>query len=286
MEYQINFHQTFAPETEAIAHLMQLASVNNEYLTKEEISSLTTIPTGKSSGKVVPNILYAQAMGLISTIKESTKYSLTLTDLGKEILKEDPFLTEELTLWLCHYKLASFSSPAVMWSTIFSAVGVNKSRVLTMDNIETLLTQKLGLKKEIISIRNEKKGNKNPITPFKTGYITEKAFGPLNIINDTGTEIEFSSHKVSRAYKYLYAYLLLSQWEEILPSRTDITFDDLINTLGYGFPFMWNDSNVMEVLEMLEEESIIVLNRQLFPITIIKQLSSSSVLHKIYSFLI
>jgi len=286
MEYPINFHQTYSLETEAIAHLMQLASINNEYLTKEEISALTTIPTGKNSGKVIPNILYAQAMRLISIDKDGTKYSLSLTNLGEIVIKEDPYLTEELTLWICHYKLTSKSSPAVLWSTIFTELGINNSRTLHMDYIEKLLNRKLQLKKEISSIRNQKKGKKSPLTPFKTSYIAEKAFGPLNIMNDTGAELEFVAHKISRSFKYLYAYLLLSEWEEVLPSRTDITFEDLIKLLGYGYPFVWDESNVREILDILQEEGLIVLNMQLFPITIIKQVSSSSVLNKIYSFLI
>lgn len=49
--------------------IMELAK-DNYSGSKEEISEKTGIPTGKTSGKVVPHILYAQYMGL-------TTYTLT-----------------------------------------------------------------------------------------------------------------------------------------------------------------------------------------------------------------
>ena len=57
-----NFHQTFQPEPEYISSILNLAR-DEEVLTVKEISTVTGIPTGESSGKVEPKILYASSGG-------------------------------------------------------------------------------------------------------------------------------------------------------------------------------------------------------------------------------
>lgn len=88
---QINFHKTFAPQDSYLTAIMELAS-QGFVGTKEEISEITGIPTGKTSGKVVPHILYAQYMGLTSHTLANSKYSLSLTELGKLVLENDKYL--------------------------------------------------------------------------------------------------------------------------------------------------------------------------------------------------
>ncbi len=62
----LNFHETFAPEREHLGRLLRLAD-HMPFLTKEEVFAETGIPTGASSGKVVPHIKYAEYMGLVKT---------------------------------------------------------------------------------------------------------------------------------------------------------------------------------------------------------------------------
>lgn len=59
----VNFHKTFSPQDSYITKILELAK-ENFIGSKEEISEETGIPTGKTSGKVVPHILYTQYMGL------------------------------------------------------------------------------------------------------------------------------------------------------------------------------------------------------------------------------
>ncbi|MGI6543516.1 MAG: hypothetical protein ACOX44_10730 [Limnochordia bacterium] len=58
----LTFHETFPPEREHIGQLLLLADTMN-YMNKEDISRVTGIPTGKSSGKVSPHIIYASIYG-------------------------------------------------------------------------------------------------------------------------------------------------------------------------------------------------------------------------------
>ena len=62
----LNFHQTFKPEAQYISSILSVADDETPYDIKD-ISNLTGIPSGKSSGKVEPHILYSYYMGLIDS---------------------------------------------------------------------------------------------------------------------------------------------------------------------------------------------------------------------------
>lgn len=274
MNFPLSFHQTFAPEKEATAQLVQFAfNYSDKYFTKEEISSLTTIPTGEKSGKVIPHIYYANSMGLIEFEKDNSKFKISLTPLGELVSKEDPYLIETLTHLLCHYNLASLDSKALLWSFIFNQLIKNQGLLIKNDSIKKAVN------------RNFKVSSVN-ITPFRTCYIEERCLGNLNLLEIGIDEFIFKEHKIDRTLRYLYGYLLLTKWESLMPDQSEITYNILINGLGFGGPFIWDDNNLNEVLDILQEERIIVINRQLFPVTYIKQVTSESLLNKIYSLLI
>jgi Protein of unknown function (DUF4007) len=273
MMYSLNFHQSFAPEKEAIAQIVQFASKYKGFYSKEDISVMTSIPTGEKSGKVIPHIFYSEAMDLVNVQKLESNYSLTLTSLGEVVCIEDPYLIEDLTQWLCHYNLAYKNSPAQMWSFIFNSILTSNGCELS----NSLLTNAISRNFDV---------NKINLTPFRSSYITEKSFGNIKILDIKDDKYIFKRHEIERSFKFLYAYLLISCWEKEMPNQSEITFDNLIVDLGFSNPFIWNENTIMEVLEILQEERVIVINRQLSPITLIKQVSTDVVLSKMYSLLI
>ena len=93
----LNFHQTFRPEKQYIAAILELAE-DATVRTVKEISALTGIPNGERSGKVEPHIIYATYMGLITYEKKDGGYSLSRTPLGETVYVEDPGLQENLTV--------------------------------------------------------------------------------------------------------------------------------------------------------------------------------------------
>ncbi|MCJ8343045.1 MAG: hypothetical protein MJH09_09410, partial [Cetobacterium sp.] len=93
----LNFHQALSFSKDYLAKILKISD-GSSFLTKEEISEITGIPTGKSSGKVVPHIYYGLYMGLITFSYENKRYNLNRTSLGNLILKEDSYLTENLTI--------------------------------------------------------------------------------------------------------------------------------------------------------------------------------------------
>ena len=117
----LNFHQTFKPEKQYIAAILDIAG-DPDFRTIKEISMMTGIPTGESSGKVEPHIIYADYMGLINYEKKDGKYCLTRSFLGETVYMEDPGLQEKLTKLLCHAMIVRRENGAKLWSAIFRNV--------------------------------------------------------------------------------------------------------------------------------------------------------------------
>jgi hypothetical protein len=271
MSYSLNFHQSFPPEREAIAQLLNLSKRETDFLTKEEISQLTTIPTGGSSGKVVPNISYANIMGLINIEKKGKSFKLFPTLLGETINDEDSFFLESITLWACHYNLVSKSSKALVWSFVFNEV-----------------VQQLGTKIErdvLSNIVNKRFESEVNLSPFRSTFL-KGSFAPLGILNEEDNHYVFTPHKIEPSYKYLYAYQLLNSWETLMEDRTEITINDVRDKLFFGSPYLWGDRDILNILELLQDDRIVMINRQLSPLTIVRQESSRSLLSQIYSLLI
>lgn len=270
--YHLNFHQTFAPETESISRILSLANCDLGFLTKEEISAQTTIPTGKSSGKVEPHIYYAAAMNLITFTKDSGKYKLELTDIGRVVLLEDPYLIENLTILLLHTLLVDKYSPATLWSFLFNEFFPQVLKSFNSSQIQSIVTRKF-------------ESNVN-LSPFRTCYTSDLSFGSLRLLRIENQVYFLNPHKLKKEFLYVYSFVLLNKWENILSAQTEITIDEAINTLNFGKAYLWDETQIRDALDLMQDEGLIKINGQLSPITIIKNQNSEHCLINLYSLLI
>ena len=155
----LEFHETFQPELPYIAKVLKLASENYSG-TKFEISDCTGIPTGKQKGKVEPHIRYAKCMGLIDYSIENGVYSLQLTSLGEEVFVQDPYLHEDLSLWLCHYGLTKKNSLAPQWEYLAHSAHpgfgarISQERMFTLAGTWCDVSQDNMLKKVFRVVKN------------------------------------------------------------------------------------------------------------------------------------
>ena len=264
----INFHQTFRPEKQYITAILEIAE-GSGYMSVKDISLQTGIPSGKSSGKVEPHILYASFMGLIYYDKKEAEYSLKRTELGEEVYREDPGLQEELTILLCHCMMQRNQAGASLWATTFRSV---------------LPRYRMGISKDMLikELSREIEGNvtvKN-IAPLFGSY--DSFFDILGIITDENDTIMVSSMPYNREYVYLYALVLLEYWKEAFPNQDEITSVQF-EELHYGNVFGWDTQEEYEVLEHLSDKGIVRLNRQLMPYTILKMVESEDLISRLYS---
>lgn len=272
--HNLNFHQTFAPEREHLSRLIRLAEDDMQPMTKEEIFKKVGIPTGKKSGKVEPHIAYAVHMGLVESNPIEKKYKLTRTDLGEIVYENDPHLIEPLTLLVCHYNLSSSHSGATLWQYIFQKVVAGLGREFHQETLTNAASVEFS-------------GLQIKLSPFRSCYTTDKSFGSLNLLSVSPEKIwQFNSISYQSDFRYLYAYTLLRTWENTLPARKEITSDEIIETLRWNAPYVWNDKETLSILEGLSDLTLISLNKQLSPITIIRRTTSHHVLEKMYSSLL
>lgn len=269
----LNFHETFSPDFDYIAKILEIAD-NYEELTKEDISQLTGIPTGDSTGKVIPHIIYSQFMGIIDANREGKNFSLKTTSLGQKIKEEDPYFLENISKLICNYFLTS-NTGAVMWNRIFRKMPINYGN---------------NIKENIVIKELEEEFNiKINLSAFRSCYKLSKSFSTLNLMDVNSLSegiIKFNKHIYEEENIYVYAYTLVKELEDIDLNRKEFSIDEIVENIGWNYGFCWNEQDAMEILDIFNENNIIKLNRQLNPITVVINKSSEELLEDLYSLLI
>lgn len=264
----LNFHETFKPEKQYIAAILEIAD-NSDFYSVKDISLKTGIPSGSSSGKVEPHIVYANYMGLIEYEKKDSCYKLSKTKLGKLVYDEDPGLQEELTIELCHGMILREIKGAPLWSSIFKKI---------------FPRYRDGIKKDLLlrelNVVFEGKANTKNIAPFFGSF--ESFFNTLNVLTINSDFIKLLSAPFNKEFLYMYAYILIEYWEEIFPNQNEITSNQL-DELVFGKVFGWDTRSEYGILEHLSDKGIIRLNRQLVPYTILKLIGKDDILNLLYS---
>ena len=271
----LNFHESFNPDFEYISKIVQIAD-NCEGLTKEEISELTGIPTGASSGKVEPHINYAKFMNLIEFKKESSRYYIYSTSLGKVIENEDLYYLENLSKLICNYFLTSKIYGAQMWYEIIRCMSDKYGSEIKESIILKDLSEKFNIKINM--------------TPFRSCYKNEKSLASLNLINieevNNNNFVIFNKNNYDEANIYVYAYTLIKDLEGLDINRKEFSIDEIFEDIAWQRGFCWDEDISMIILEKLNDLNIITLNRQLNPITVIINTKSEDIVNEIYSLLI
>lgn len=262
LDFGINFHQTFPPTPAYIGRILSIAK--GEKMSPREISDLTGIPQGESSGKVVPHLKYAAYMGLI----EPDTTSPRITDLGQIILDEDHSCGEELTQWLLHCNLCS-NNGAPMWHFFI--------RELLQNNHD-------GVSKDYLSSQMQIRFGTSKYTPVITTY---NELSSINYLHDEKQSniISLTPQHIQRDFLFLYGYDLMREWDAMYPDSPEITADE-IRYLACATCFGLTETQWFEVLEMLASRGICRINKQLSPYTIVRLGTTISLIDKLYSLLI
>ena len=273
----LDFHQTFKPERDCLSTLLtELDSCSGT--TVAEISKITGIPTGSSSGKVVPTIFYLEYMGLIQEQLDNKKYRLEYTTIGEAVLAEDPGLMEELSLMLLHCMIARKRNGAELWSYIICEVLSKYHGRINKINLEKELQMHFG-----------KTVN---LSPFNGSY--SGLFEQLGIIKISNDEYVMQPHSFNPEYEYLYGLILYKYWDEWASEFSDeqkrnekvsiieITADQIEQT-GFRRVFGWTEQIEYQALEALNDKGIVSLNRQMSPFAVRRILKEEEIIDLLYS---
>lgn len=270
-QLDLNFHETFAPEREHLGRLLLLAD-NMPFMTKEEISAETGIPTGVSSGKVIPHIKYGEYMGLVNVERRQGKLRLSKTFVGAQVASKDPYFTEPMSQLLCHYSLTSRSG-APLWRFIVREYVPTHGTTVNRADVQRSAQAHFG-----------KKVN---LTPFVSCYTHSISLGPLGLlrVEKNRQTWSFIEHSYEERFGYLYSYTLLWEWDQLSADSREVTINDVMQRFKWGAAFLWDISLVLDVLSALQDLGAVKLNRQLEPVIVIRTMDTATSLHRMYSLL-
>lgn len=282
----LHFSQDFLPERSLLARLLPVACAHGGG-TKVQIGAATGIPTGESSGKVEPIILYARAMGLIRAAKTAGTWSLAPTALGQLVMAEDPCLSEAVTQWLLHLimcRRCSLQEPSAgiadPWYALFAEGGMRLSARFGADAFHGYLTERYGSKGYLKSLSRL----------VLRCYEEQSCFGDLGVITgiDEGGRAEYvrKCAPFERSYFPAYASYLYITWDMLFPAdkQIDIAFlfaqSRWLNVMG------WTRDDAASLLNWMADERLLELDRQTGSTLALRLTEVENVVAKAYTGLI
>ena len=282
----LNFTQDFLPERQLIARLLVFAAENGSG-DKIQISAETGIPTGESSGKVEPMIYYALGMGLIKTGKNSKCWQLELTNLGKVIVEEDPYLSESVTLWLMHIMLCRRSSlndriigVADAWFALFAEGSLRLGNSFDQDAYLNYLIERHGTKGYL-------KGLAGLVL---RSYIETMCFGSINaLLTETlDGQTLYLRQRAPIGYSYYPAYSasLFIIWDELYFDHDQISIDDLFIQSRFLSVLGWDRATAAPWLDWMTDHGLLQFDRQTGSSLALRLQSTERVISRIYSELV
>lgn len=267
----INFHQTFYPNFDYIGKILSIADGEVAY-SIEEISDITGIPTGKSSGKVLPHIKYSEYMNLINVNNQEGKLYLKRTELGELIFREDPFFSEDLSRLLCHMFLTSPNTGAGLWCFIYRELQFKYGTEIKRDVIDHDIHQYFG--------------KSTKLSAFNTAYSSSNSFGNLNLSDIEDDYIAFKEFDYDDECLYGILYSLYFELKNLDDNRSEFTTRELFEELKWQNSLNWSERRVLDFLSEASDKGWLHLNRQLNPIIIVLKRNIRDLIELIYSELI
>lgn len=267
----INFHQTFYPNFDYIGKILDISDGESNR-TINEISYITGIPTGESSGKVQPHIKYCEYMHLINVKIIGATYNLGRTEFGELIYQEDPYFSEKLSRLICHLFLTSEHYGSELWFFAYRCLQEKYGDKITKQVIEHDI------------LDNFDKSTK--MTAYNSCYSSMQSLGVLELIDFQDDVLKFKEFNYENEYFFGVLYSIFKELKAYDDKRSEFTVDELFTKLKWNYAMNWSHERTMEFLEKAYDDGWIDLNRQLVPIIIFLKRDINDVIGLIYSELI
>ncbi len=248
-----NFHRTFKPERQYINAILKFAAEGRSG-DAQTVSDKTGIPTGESSGKVLPTIDYCQGMGLITTKRtKDVLISPELTDLGRVILREDPFLKTDVSQWLCHLNLCNKSTGADVWYYVFWSDYHSLGDKFTRNSLEDMLESKYG------------SSNRSLIGPLLSMYEDEASFKVCGALQDDGKLITRKKAPIKDDLARGYGAWIISSMELFFPKQNQVSTTEIEQKTGWLTVCRWLGQGMSDVLDLIERKGMLKVDRHMNP---------------------
>jgi uncharacterized protein DUF4007 len=267
-----NFHNTFIPERRYINAMMKFASTGKRG-DSQTIASVTGIPTGISSGKVIPTLDYCRGMGLICLPQSSMRNAIKepqLTSFGRIVIREDPFMKEAVTQWIAHLNLCAPISGAEIWHQLFFQGTQAMGNSFQRSQLENYLRGVYGVQ------------NGNLIGPIVRMYEDPAAFALCGALQEKNSIIYRVPSPISDEYTWGYSAWILDAFEQFYPQASQVTVTELDRVAGWKTIPGWGIDEFQQVLRLLERKGILAVDRHMKPWILRRTGNSSNLWTRIY----
>lgn len=266
----LSFHLSFLPERRYLAALLKLAGQDFSG-TAEAIAAETGIPTGKKSGKVVPHLKYAFAMGLIAEPSiDNGRYELRPTVLGKLVLAEDPMLHERITQLIMHLMLSRPIGGAASWHVLFGRSRLALGRTISVDAAVSWLSKELGSSTSLPG-------------PLFSTYREEASLARTSMLVVEKNALTRGSLPALEDYYWGYAFCWLSYWEQTASAAQQLSLSELEAACGFVEVSGWNEAGFADFLSWATEQGIVRVDRQTGTPLVMKTRCSVNLVDRIYA---
>lgn len=259
----LTFHRSFAINKPAIAAILANAGASIDEL--REATHLGTVYL-----ESMPR--YARACGLLEF------GSTQLTPLGEHVLAHDPSLSLAPTQWLMHYHLCAPHGPGPrFWHDL----------ILRLPHLPQPFRKGDVVAEIDRSVREESgaalkdRGIESTATVFLGSYTKTDALGPLEIMEEAGSEYGFRWPEPPPAG--VFAYALSHYWQGQLGAQQTCTLDDLGEPGGLGSLFLMGSFDVNRALRQLARQGLLELWMAAPPYQVTRPPAPEKLLEGIYA---
>ncbi|KKO48133.1 hypothetical protein VT06_13370 [Arsukibacterium sp. MJ3] len=286
MTLPLSFMQDFKPERRLLSLLLQFVKASGVG-DKSEISEATGIPTGDSSGKVEPIIYYAIGMGLITASKEYGVWELKLTLLGNQILNEDPFLSECVSLWILHLMLcrplsaedlvSSDSGVVDPWFTLFSLSEIRLGTSFTASDYSIFIEERYGAS-----------ASRKRMSKVILGSYEEDSCLGLTKAITLNSSMNYFRSKAPQEVEFfpVYAAYMFLLWDEFFAGQKQSSLNEFFSRTRMLTVMHWTDKEMRHWLNWMSDSEMIQLDSQTGESIALRTASTADVINLIYSELI
>jgi hypothetical protein len=265
-----SFHETFFPDRRHLAALLKLAKGGYQG-SLDTISAATGIPTGKFSGKVLPHLKYAHAMGITTAPAASDGgYTLELTTLGRLLAVEDPLLHEPLTQLILHLLLSRPIGGATAWHVFFGRSRIALGRTATVAATSSFLIQELGNSSSLPG-------------PLFSTYREEASLARTGMLTINKDVFMRGALPSVEEFYWAYAHCWLLYWEQTTPEVQQLPLSELEDRCGFVEGSGWTDQAFEDFLAWTTAQGITRVDRQSGTPLIMKTKRSEELSARIYS---
>lgn len=269
----LSFHQTFIPERHYLVKLMDYA-VDGKVGDLREISNLTGIPTGNTSGKVEPLIRYSEGMGLVKASKDKGKrWRLSVTPLGGQVRNNDPYISETLSQWLLHIRLCRPNGGAEVWYRVFTEGRLALGGSFSKD----------ALKQYLVNCYGDRSSLPGPIVRM---YNDSASFDKCAALVEKDGVITFRPMPNQQSYFPGLSALLMLGWEELFGNQMQIGLDEFESRSNFFTILGWSNEDIHYFLDWLVDQGRIVRDSRAGGTVLLRTENTDTTLEHIYDGLV